>query len=153
MYVDPSGEFPIAAVVEILKGFLFLITALFMLDAAANVEVPKTITKSESDTKSDEKDVTIVDSPEKTERYNYWSATISNGVVTPVAPLTYSEARQWVAAEGDIVCRDHASAIAIVKFYPSAIWESAHGGGVECGYLNHYHLSTAHKNHIWYYGE
>ena len=69
MYVDPSGDFPIAAVVEILKGFLFLVTALFMLDAAANVEVPKTITKSESSAKADEKETTIVNSTQKHQAY------------------------------------------------------------------------------------
>ena len=37
------------------------------------------------------------------------------------------------------------------KFYPSAVYEPAHKKG--CGYLNHYHLSTAHQNHIWFYGE
>ena len=86
-------------------------------------------------------------------QYNYWTASIVDGIVTPGVPLTYAEAREWVAAENDLLCRDHASAIAIVKFYKSAIWESAHGGGIDCGYLNHYHLSNAHTNHIWHYGE
>ena len=85
--------------------------------------------------------------------YNYWKADIIDGVVTPGTPLTYSEAKDWASSENDLLCRDHASAIAIVKFYPSAFWESAHKGGIRCGYLNHYHLSAAHKNHIWYYGE
>ncbi len=85
--------------------------------------------------------------------YNYWKAEIVNGVVTPMEPLTYSEAKAWAAAENNLLCKDHSSAIAIVKFYPTAIWDAAHKGGTSCGYLNHYHLSSAHKNHIWYYGD
>ena len=93
----------------------------------------------------------VTTNPEPT--YNYWKAEIINDVVTPLEPLTYSEARAWVAAENNLLCVDHAAAIAIVKFYPSAVWDSAHGGGISCGYLHHYHLSSAHSNHIWYYGE
>ncbi len=85
-------------------------------------------------------------------RGSYWTAEIINGVVTPGVPLTYSEAQLWVASENNLLCINHAAAIAIVKFYPTAIWDPAHGSK-ESGYLNHYHLSSAHKNHIWYYGE
>ena len=76
-----------------------------------------------------------------------------DGVITPGKGLTYSEAKAWVAAENDLLCRDHSSAIAIVKFYPSSFREDGHRGGPKCGYLNHYHLSSAHSNHIWYYGD
>lgn len=79
-------------------------------------------------------------------------ASIINGIVTPGMALTYSQAREWVAAEKDLLCINHAAAIAIVKFFPTVRWEHAHGNK-ENGYLNHYHLSSAHKNHIWYYGE
>ena len=68
--------------------------------------------------------------------------------------LLHSEARAWVSAEQNVLCRDHTAARAFIKFYPNARWHAAHRGGIECGYLNHYHLnSSAHKNHIWYYGE
>ena len=91
------------------------------------------------------------------QEYNYWTASIVDGVVTPGAPLTYSQAREWAAAENNLLCSNHESAMAIVKFYPSAIWHSAHRGGTACGYLNHYHLNSGHehkhKNHIWYYGD
>ena len=53
---------------------------------------------------------------------------MESGVVTPIAPLTYAQAKEWVATENNLLCRDHASAIAIVKFYPSATWHAAHGG-------------------------
>lgn len=77
---------------------------------------------------------------------------ILNGIVTPIQPLSYTEAHLWVAMGNDLLCKDRAAAIAIVKFYPSARWDPAHGDR-EAGYLNHYHLSSAHDNHIWYYGE
>ena len=81
----------------------------------------------------------------------YWSASIVDGQIIAISPLTYSEARNWVDSGGSLLCINHAAAIGIVKFYPSARWDRAHKYG--CGYLNHYHLSSAHTNHIWYYGE
>ena len=107
--------------------------------------------KSKSKAKTKEK---AIEEPETKvhQRYNYWSAEIIKGVVTPLVPLTYSDAMAWASSEKNLLCMDHAAAIAIVKFFPSARWEPAHRGGLACGYLNHYHLSTAHKNHIWYYG-
>ena len=86
------------------------------------------------------------------QQYNYWKAEIQHGLVVPLAPLTYSQAQSWVASGNDLLCRNHSSAIAIVKFWPSAIWECRHGCA-SGGYLNHYHLSKAHTNHIWYLGE
>ena len=81
--------------------------------------------------------------------YNYWSAIRTPNAILPSVPLTYSEAKQFVAAGGDIVCRNWASAIAIIKFYPSARWDPPKRRE---GYLPHYHLNNAHGNHIWYYG-
>lgn len=94
--------------------------------------------------------ITIADTSQK--QYSYWVATLENGVVTPSIPLSYSEAQAWVSSGNNLLCRDHLAAIAIVKFWPSARWDSRHGCA-ESGYLNHYHLSSAHGNHIWYYGE
>ena len=71
--------------------------------------------------------------------------------MTPLVSLTYTQAFALAAKEKNILCRNHASAIAIVKFFPSAVHEKAHKKNM--GYLNHYHLSSAHKSHIWYYGE
>ena len=84
-------------------------------------------------------------------KYNYWSAIRTPNAILPDVPLTYSEARQYVEAGGDIVCKNWASAYAIVKFYPSARWDAPHGSILK-GYLPHFHLSSAHTNHIWYYG-
>ena len=81
--------------------------------------------------------------------YNYWSAIRTPNAILPSVPLTYSEAKQFVAAGGDIVCRNWTSAIAIIKFYPSARWDPLKRRE---GYLPHYHLNNAHGNHIWYYG-
>ena len=106
--------------------------------------------KIKNTAKDKEKEKVITDTSKK--QYNYWTATITNGRVEPISPLTYTEARLWVASGNDLLCRNHASAIAIVKFFPTAKWDPAHGRGKE-GYLNHYHLSSAHTNHIWYYGE
>lgn len=66
----------------------------------------------------------------------------------PEIGLTYSDAMDWVLQEKNLLCIDRAAAIGIVKFFPSAIHDYAR----HPGYLNHYHLSSAHKNHIWYYG-
>ena len=82
---------------------------------------------------------------------NYWAAEVIYGVVTPIVPLTYSQARLWVEMERNLLCTNKSAAIAIVKFYPSAIWDPPHGN-IQEGYLPHYHLSSAHNNHIWYYG-
>ncbi|MBO7196472.1 MAG: hypothetical protein J6V80_03975 [Clostridia bacterium] len=80
-----------------------------------------------------------------------------NDVVTPLEPLTYDQARAWAAAEQNLLCINRDAALAIVSYYPSAIWHPAHKGGIPCGYLNHFHLNKGHeykhKNHIWYYGE
>ena len=84
-------------------------------------------------------------------KFNYWTAEIQNKMVVPIIPLSYSEAQAWVASGNNLLCRNHAAAFAIVKFWPSAVWEPRHKA--LDGYLNHYHLSTAHGNHIWYYGE
>jgi 3-oxoacyl-[acyl-carrier protein] reductase len=82
-----------------------------------------------------------------------WGAMgIRSNVVVPGLPLTYSEAQLWVAMGNNLLCINHAAAIGIVKFWPSAIWDSRHGCA-NSGYLNHYHLSKAHSNHIWYYGD
>ena len=110
-------------------------------EAVTSVSIPRVEVKE----KENEKEKALSSS------YNYWTAEIIGGIVTPIIPLTYSEARAWVAAENNLLCRNHAAAIAIVKFYPSAKWDSAHGDK-ESGYLDHYHLSSAHNNHIWYYG-
>ena len=83
---------------------------------------------------------------------NYWAATLVNGQIIPVAPLTYAEALVWVAQEQNLLCKNHTAAKGIVKFYPSAILDCAHGP-IECGYLKHYHLNGAHSNHIWFFGE
>lgn len=34
-------------------------------------------------------------------------------------------------------------------FFPTAKYDERH----HPTYLNHYHLSSAHNNHIWFYGE
>ena len=102
--------------------------------------------------KAEEKESTKEKSNSIKTSYNYWSAEIFCGLVLPIKPLTYSEARIWASCENDLLCRNHSAAIAIVKFYPTAIWDEAHGDK-NCGYLDHYHLSSAHKNHIWYYGD
>ena len=84
------------------------------------------------------------------QQWNYWVAEIVMGIVTPITPLTYSQAREWVAAEKNLVCRDLLAAFAIVKFYPGATWDAPHGSLSE-GYLPHYHLNSNHSNHIWYF--
>ena len=88
-------------------------------------------------------------------KYYYWTATLVNNVVVPGTPLTYTEAQLWVAQEKDLLCKNRAAAIAIVKFYPGAEWDPPHGGkfGLERGYLPHYHLNGGHTCHIWYLGE
>ena len=102
------------------------------------------ITTSKPKVKSDSK-------PREKPKTEYWSASIVDGQIIAISPLAYSEARNWVDSGGSLLCINHAAAIGIVKFYPSARWDRAHKYG--CGYLNHYHLSSAHTNHIWYYGE
>ena len=84
--------------------------------------------------------------------YSYWAAEIHNNVVIATIPLTYSEAQMWVSEGRNLLCRDRSAAIAIVKFWPSSFWDGRHGCATS-GYLNHYHLSTAHGNHVWYIGE
>ena len=90
---------------------------------------------------------------DKPEKPQYWAATIAkpSNVVVPVVALSYREARVWVAANGDLLCINRAAAFAIIKFYPSAVYEPAHHQG-DPNYLNHYHLSGAHTNHIWFLG-
>ena len=84
--------------------------------------------------------------------YSYWAAEIHNNVVIATIPLTYSEAQMWVSEGRNLLCRDRSAAIAIVKFWPSSFWDGRHGCATS-GDLNHYHLSTAHGNHVWYIGE
>lgn len=95
-------------------------------------------------TESKEKDTTLAipKEPPKTD-YQYWSAALVNKQVVQIEGLTYTQARTLASMGGDIVCADRGAAIAIVKFYPSARWDMAHGSKEE-GYLNHYHLSSAH---------
>ena len=90
---------------------------------------------------------------DKPEKPQYWAATIAkpSNVVVPVVALSYKEARVWVATDGDLLCINRAAAFAIIKFYPSAVYEPAHHPG-DPNYLNHYHLSGAHTNHIWFLG-
>ena len=102
-----------------------------------------------SEVQSKEETITAKQSPQQ---YNYWSAELRRGSVCPITPLTYSEAQIWVATGNDLLCRNHAAAIGIVKYWPSAKWDGRHGDVCD-GYLNHYHLSSAHTNHIWYFGE
>lgn len=107
-----------------------------------SISIPKTKEKSVSKE--------LVKTEEKPPQY--WSAELIKGIVTPIAPLTYSEAKDWVAMENDLLCVNQYAALAIVKFYPSAKLDVRHGPSA-CGYLNHYHLSSAHKSHIWFLGE
>ena len=71
--------------------------------------------------------------------------------VQMIFALSYKEARVWVATDGDLLCINRAAAFAIIKFYPSAVYEPAHHPG-DPNYLNHYHLIGAHTNHIWFLG-
>ena len=169
--VDPTGE--AIAISTIILG----VAALYLLTCAA-VELANDFSRSIAEAPPTIPDIlvrpadsTLADRIDKTKEkeaekeattdlikekngsksYNYWTAEIINGLVVPIKPLTYSEARVWVECGHNLLCRNHASAIAIVKFYPSAVYEPAHKKN--CGYLNHYHLSTAHQNHIWFYGE
>ena len=167
-YVDPSGHFvELAAVAISATAIAALAVSLVLLvydatheqrlgnavsgviDAAAGY-INEISDKYKRASKDAEKDVAYADD---SQNYNYWTASIVDGIVTPGEPLTYSQARAWVASENNLLCANHSAAIAVVKFYPSAYWEAAHRGGLQCGYLNHYHLSSAHSNHIWYYGE
>ena len=90
------------------------------------------ITTSKPKVKSDSK-------PREKPKTEYWSASIVDGQIIVISPLTYSEARNWVDSGGSLLCINHAAAIGIVKFYPSARWDRAHKYG--CGYLN---LSLIH---------
>ncbi len=83
------------------------------------------------------------------QKVSYWTATIIAGQVTPIDPLSYSDAQDWVAKGGDLLCINLGAAFAIIKFWPSAIWEPAHHPD-DPNYLPHFHLSSAHENHIWY---
>ena len=87
-----------------------------------------------------------------TNNAQYYTAEIVSGQVVPVMPLTYPSAKLYALAGGNILCVNHAAAYALVKNIPSARWDGRHGCA-ESGYLNHYHLSSAHDNHIWYLGE
>jgi len=82
----------------------------------------------------------------------YYAAELVSGQVVPLIPLSYSTAKLHALAGGNILCVNHAAAYALVKNIPSARWDGRHGSA-ESGYLNHYHLSSAHDNHIWYLGE
>ena len=96
-----------------------------------------------------DKDIVKESTKDKPKKTNYWEAKIIDKQVVGVRSLTYSEARQCVDSGRDLLCINKSAAIAIVKFYPSQTCDEVHGEG----YLHHYHLSTAHQNHIWYYGE
>ena len=170
MYIDPSGT-SVTATFTVMLGFAALAFLVFttctmiamMSTQSIATTYPNTFdnpferekplerskTKEKVTVRDSTKDVTK--NKDDSQSYNYWTAEIVNGLVVPIKPLTYSEARVWVDCGNNLLCRDRASAIAIVKFYRSARYEPAH----QCkeGYLNHYHLSTAHQNHIWFYGE
>ena len=172
MYMDNNGDFAIlisiaAAFEAAIVATTVALVAVLAISIVTNPSFQQSVSDafssvgswSGSSTYTYESDYTYESEAEKdlaphlrNKQYNYWSATIVDGVVTPITPLSYSEAREWVEGENNLLCRDHKSAIAIVKFYPSAIWDEAHGSK-ENGYLDHYHLSSAHNNHIWYYGE
>lgn len=176
--VDLVFEAGVVAIVIIVVGLIVIATAAISLPASPSVAIPgsndvldglrrslgnvrdgiiegiakakrglKNLAKSIADDYVDARDI---DSNNR--KAQYWSAIISHNMVTPVNPLTYSEARNWIDRGGNLLCIDRAAAFAIIRFYPSARYEPAHHNGT-CGYLNHYHLSSAHKNHIWFYGD
>ena len=117
--------------------------------------IPPTAVQSEENETS--KSIPIPDSiadstigtKEKERQVFYWTAERIGKDIVPLLPLSYSEAREWVACERNLLCLNHSAAIAIVKFYPSAKHDKAH----RACYLNHYHLNSEHSNHIWYYGD
>ena len=170
MGIDPSGT-SVTATFTVMLGFAALAFLVFttctmiamMPTQSIATTYPNTFddpferekplerskTKEKVTVRDSTKDVTK--NKDDSQSYNYWAAEIVDNQVFPIKPLTYSEARVWVDCGNNLLCRDRASAIAIVKFYRSARYEPAH----QCkeGYLNHYHLSTAHQNHIWFYGE
>ena len=180
-YADPSGKSPIAAslLLDALKNF---VEAVFMalgvgVAAGVGVAIGKEMGGSKANSTTATRELSypmpapapdvlcpratpsakeveaeaVLTRPLQNKAYNYWEASLEGKFIIPGEPLTYSMARMQVDAGNSLLCRDHASAIAIVKFYPSARWEPAHNK--EKGYLNHYHLSSAHDNHIWYFGE
>ena len=183
MYTDPSGElFGFAILGEILLKGLAVTAGILIIAsvinaatpegkragseigkslysaassvAAAGSEFAKSFAKDynvgKSNSRTKEKTITKTAPPKS--KANYWIPQKIDNLIVPTKELTYSQARAWINSGGDLLCRNHKSAIAIVKFYPSARWEPAHNKGRD-GYLNHYHLSSAHTNHIWYYGE
>ena len=146
-YID--GPAPIGEMIYVGGIIVF---ALYSAIESGVISRPQIIPKFKSIPipKEKEKSFTIPAQP-LDPKFNYWTAEIINNVVTPITPLTYSEARQWVEAGGNLLCRNLGAAIAIVKFYPSARWDPPHDRNPLNGYLPHYHLSSAHTNHIWYY--
>ena len=137
-----DGPLPVG---DVIAGVGFI-----ALSIAIGIEAyqQRSIARASETEKVKEKDISNTVPPRK--QYQYWNAAIKNKQVVRLQGLEYAEARRWVEAGNDLLCINHAAAIAIVKFYPTAVWDPKHGGE---GYLNHYHLSTAHANHIWYYGE
>lgn len=108
--------------------------------------------KAKSSIFDKEKDESLATSTTGSPKPQYYTAEIVNQQVVPLAPLTYQEATIWATSGGNILAVHHKAAFAIVKFFPSARWDGKHGCG-KSGYLNHYHLSSAHGNHIWYLGD
>lgn len=176
--VDLVFEAGVVAIVIIVVGLIVIATAAISLPASPSVAIPgsndvldglrrslgnvrdgiiegiakakrglKNLAKSIADDYVDARDI---DSNNR--KAQYWSAIIVHNMVTPVDPLTYSEARDWIDRGGNLLCINRAAAFAIIRFYSPAEYEGAHRGGI-CGYLNHYHLSSAHQNHIWFYGD
>ena len=172
MFVDPSGETYNDAYYSDRSDNLlrrFFGVAAFAIASTAVVLYTAQVAYTRVDTlpgsigissvpKSKCREVAVADTSEKekvgtdqTTKYRYRTASVIDGWVERGIPLTYSEAFAWAAQEHDLLCIDRAAAISIVKYFPSARYEPAHNKGKK-GYLNHYHLSSAHKNHIWFYG-
>ena len=105
--------------------------------------------RSHSISETQEKIEALAISATKSPNPQYYVAEVIDGHVTPIVPLNYSDAFLWASAGGNLLCASHSAALAIVRFYPSARWDPAHNSGKD-GYLPHYHLSSAHTNHIWY---
>ena len=115
----------------------------------------RTFQRSQAVAKEKAKEKDITSAPEQ---YNYWKAEIIGGVVTPLEPLTYQQARDWAALENNLLCINQAAALAIVSFYPHYICDPPHNEN-DCRYLPHYHLNNGrdpetgyHRSHIWYLG-
>ena len=114
----------------------------------AVLDFGRSLFQSKEKEEEKEKDIPIPIPPEQ-QNYSYWEPIIVDDIIIKGKPLTYSEARDRVALEQNLLCRDQSAAYAVVKFYPHIICEEKH----RIGYLNHYHINGNHKNHIWFYGE